>query len=292
MQLLEQVLKGFHLNSTVFHLAKACHHWSTDTSGSGKASFHFISSGQAYVAMEEHEGIHLNEGDIVIFPHDAKHQLKDSPTTPDTTPLSQHPITSSQDGTGLVCGYFDLAEDARHPLIQQLPTMLLIRQQDTNGSLKFLLQSLITEAEHGLAGQKLIVEKLSESFFLLLLRQELLNNQDLGYVKATLDPKMNKVMTAIESDLSKPWSLEQLASIGGYSRANLAKQFKQFFNRSVMDYVIQLRMSLAQKQLRQGKSVWEVALNVGYQNDASFAKAYKNHFGVGPGRSREKPRGS
>ncbi|MBM7070655.1 AraC family transcriptional regulator [Shewanella sp. 202IG2-18] len=288
MKLLEQVLNRFHLNATIFHRARMCNTWSTDTSGSGLASFHFISSGKAYLHAHELKGIELVAGDMVIFPHDAQHVIADTPETELGAPFISHPIEKSIDNsTGLVCGFFDFAEDAAHPLLMQLPSCIVLKAKDTNGLTSHLIQALVAEAESGLDSSSILLSRLSEAFFIAVLRGLAKLDNQTGYFKALQDVKMSRVLETIQQNIADNWTTQSLADTGGYSRASFAKYFKEYFGTSVMDYLTQLRLSEAQKRLRKGDSVFEVALDVGYQSDASFAKAYKRHFGYGPGESRK-----
>lgn len=63
----------------------------------------------------------------------------------------------------------------------------------------------------------------------------------------------------------------------------LKKGFKTLFNSSVIQYVRQLRMELAQHLLRDSKmTVEEVSGKLGYRYPNHFSAAYKKHFGVVP----------
>ncbi|MCL1077417.1 AraC family transcriptional regulator [Parashewanella spongiae] len=287
MQLLNQILSSFHLNATIFHRAKMCNTWSTDTSGSGHASFHFISSGNAYLHTQEHQGVELNAGDMVIFPHDSQHLISNSSTAnPDAPFISYAMDQSFPQSTGLVCGYFDFSEDKTHPLLQQLPACIILKQNSDHNLNRFLIHALVAEVELGALSSNVMLSRMSEVFFMSVLRSLADEPEKVGFFKAIQDPKMYKVLTAIQNDLGFNWSVQNLAEIGGYSRASFAQHFKSYLGLSPLEYLTRLRLSSAQKRLKSGDSVFQVALEVGYQSDAAFAKAFKRHFGYGPGASR------
>lgn len=296
MPLLNDFLSSFHLNATIFHRSLVCDAWSTDTSGTGLASFHLISSGTAYLHSKDYAGEMLSKGDIVLFPHDAPHIMsysKDENLARSTNSFVAYPIENDQipddreTSTGLICGYFDFGIDKQHPVIKQLPDCILIKYQEQHGALKGLIQGLIDEAMLGSQATDAILERMSELFFLTLLRNlASKDNETLGFFRALNDPKMAKVLAAIQQELAKPWNLASLAEIGGFSRASFASHFKAYIGTSPLDYLTRLRLASAQKRLIAGESVYQVALEVGYQSDVSFAKAYKRHFGYGPGATR------
>jgi transcriptional regulator GlxA family with amidase domain len=56
-----------------------------------------------------------------------------------------------------------------------------------------------------------------------------------------------------------------------------------------MQYVACWRMQRAHEQFTNtNKSVAQVAESFGYQAESSFSKAFKKHFGYGPGVARKK----
>jgi AraC-like DNA-binding protein len=291
MSVLNSLLSSFHLNATIFHRSLVCDAWSTNTSGSGLASFHLISSGQAFLYCDDFEAEPLTAGDLVIFPHDAPHIIsysQDKQTAAETDLFIAYPIEdSAPNSTGLVCGYFDFKEDKKHPLIAQLPSCILIRAQQRQGALGSIIEGLIQEVTLGSQASDAILSRLSEVFFLSLLRQLAMEESTrLGLFRALQDTKMAKVLQAIDTDIGAPWDLNSLADIGGYSRASFVSHFKRYLQATPLEYLSHLRLSKAKKQLIQGDSVLKVALDVGYRNDVSFAKAFKRHFGHGPGASR------
>jgi AraC-like DNA-binding protein len=56
-----------------------------------------------------------------------------------------------------------------------------------------------------------------------------------------------------------------------------------------MQYLTRWRMTLANDRfLHTGESVAQVAVQSGYESEAAFSKAFKKHFGYGPGAARRK----
>ncbi|ACJ30118.1 Transcriptional regulator, AraC family [Shewanella piezotolerans WP3] len=289
---INKLLANFHLNATIFHRSLLCNTWSTDTSGSGLASFHLVSQGQAYLYCDDIKALELNAGDLVVFPHDAPHIISssdDAETAASINSFIAYPMAhKSANQTGLICGYFDFSEDKSHPLICQLPTCMVLHKHQQQGALAGIVQSLIEEAKLGLLANEVILSRLSEVFFLNLIRKLSLDEQtNIGLFKALQDPKMNKVLHAINTDLAHHWTVNTMAEIGGYSRASFASYFKSYLELTPLEYLTRLRLSQAKKQLRAGDSVYKTALDVGYQTDVSFAKAFKRYFGYGPGSSRK-----
>lgn len=93
---------------------------------------------------------------------------------------------------------------------------------------------------------------------------------------------IEKAVAFIETHLTEEWSLETLAREAGYSPYHFARLFRKATGRSVMEYVRDKRIDAAAERLRQGKTVMETALSVGFDTHAGFTKAFGNRVGCPP----------
>lgn len=85
------------------------------------------------------------------------------------------------------------------------------------------------------------------------------------------------------ANLENPPLLIELARQVGTNKTTLNKGFRQVFGTSVFDYLRISRLEQARELLKSRKmNVSEAALNVGYSQQSSFTRAYKNHFGENP----------
>ena len=84
-------------------------------------------------------------------------------------------------------------------------------------------------------------------------------------------------------NLEKPPSLIDLAKKTGINKNKLNNGFRQVFGTSVFEYLRIYRLERAKLLLEtQKRNVTEVALEVGYAQQGSFTRAFKNHFGTNP----------
>lgn len=91
------------------------------------------------------------------------------------------------------------------------------------------------------------------------------------------------LLQAIDADLGKPWSLDQLARRAHTSRASVVRLFHGGVGTSPAAYLQQRRMQEAASLLRRGQhAVSEVAERVGYSSQAAFSTAFRRHFGCAP----------
>lgn len=82
----------------------------------------------------------------------------------------------------------------------------------------------------------------------------------------------------------RPWTLAQIAKGMGLSRSAFAAKFRAHVGRSPMEYLTEIRMKYAAYLLRSTNDMplWEVGKRVGYQDESSFARAFKLRYGVSP----------
>jgi len=105
-----------------------------------------------------------------------------------------------------------------------------------------------------------------------------------GWIGALIDPRLSRAFRAVHARVEHPWTVEELAREAGMSRSAFAARFGDSVGLSPLDYVTRWRMFRAGGMLRRGdRSIAEVAVRVGYENESAFAKAFKRVTGVTPG---------
>lgn len=130
-----------------------------------------------------------------------------------------------------------------------------------------------------LAGETL----LSEAVGLLLQR----HSRGLNRSERSL-PK-TPVIQAIDylrREVSQPVTLEELSRVSGLSRFHLVRAFRQHTGLPPHLYQLQFRIEEAKIRLRGPESLAQIALEVGFTDQAHFTKAFKRIVGVTPGAYR------
>jgi AraC-like DNA-binding protein len=73
------------------------------------------------------------------------------------------------------------------------------------------------------------------------------------------------------------------------SATKLKQDFKKIFGKSIYSYHRDVCLKRATDMLLDtDKSVFEIAIDAGYSNSGNFCNAFKKHYGVSPGRYRQK----
>ncbi len=93
---------------------------------------------------------------------------------------------------------------------------------------------------------------------------------------------INAVINFILKNLNEDLSLEILAGVANYSPFHFQKIFKQVIGESPRQYINRMRLETAAHYLiiHRYKSVTEIAMDCGFSSTATFARAFKNYFGV------------
>ena len=104
------------------------------------------------------------------------------------------------------------------------------------------------------------------------------------------DRRVFKAIQIMRADLARRWTVAKLAKEVGLSRAALARLFSRSTGQSPLRYLARCRMELAAELLRCSEAgIAEVAVQVGYDSEFAFSRAFKRHHGVPPGTFRRTP---
>ncbi len=97
--------------------------------------------------------------------------------------------------------------------------------------------------------------------------------------------KIYHAQKLLEQNISQPYSLLELAHKVGLNDFKLKKGFKMLFGTTVFGYLHEIRMQQSKRMLlEENKPVKEVAAYCGYQYVQHFTTAFKNKFGITPGK--------
>ncbi|QLB18778.1 AraC family transcriptional regulator [Mannheimia granulomatis] len=106
----------------------------------------------------------------------------------------------------------------------------------------------------------------------------------------TQDSHTNLISRAaiwIERNLSQSFTVEMLAYQSGMSVSGFHNHFKKVTGMSPLQYQKRLRLTEAQKLIKQGKAISETAYEVGYESPSQFSREYKRYFGLSPSNKSE-----
>jgi AraC family transcriptional regulator len=99
-----------------------------------------------------------------------------------------------------------------------------------------------------------------------------------------VDPRIARVLDAIENRLAEDLSLEALAAIAAMSPFHFTRRFREVTGRAPYRYLVERRIEQAKILLKSGSApIADIAFQVGWENPSHFAAAFKSHVGVTAG---------
>lgn len=94
--------------------------------------------------------------------------------------------------------------------------------------------------------------------------------------------RVNHVLDYIEEHVGQPLSLNELALVARFSPFHFHRIFKSLVGESLNHFILRVRLEKAVTQLEnnQKKTITEIGLDCGFSGSASFARAFKEWFGL------------
>lgn len=101
--------------------------------------------------------------------------------------------------------------------------------------------------------------------------------------------RINKVVHYIASHLNEEYNLDKLADISCFSRFHFHRIFTAITGETPNDFLKRVRLDVAANMLvnLNNLSIAEVAYSVGFSSQSSFARAFKERFGLSAGQWKE-----
>ncbi|MBW9102265.1 AraC family transcriptional regulator [Paraburkholderia phenoliruptrix] len=279
----------------------------------GIAPFHLVLEGECVIETADGGPVPLRAGDFVLFPRGTAHRVRDTKRGTSTAPLvtghdgllpikSNHAAAAGQPPAGellngadldLLCGRFVYTPGSSALLLNALPDPFRVSLGGAHalGPLQALIGLMRDEAGQRRPGALAIVTALSQALFTMALR---VHGDEAGSAPGMLallaDARLAASVQGMLAAPERPWTIAELGELAAMSRATYARRFNERAGMTVMDFLTQIRMTIACDLLRRTqRSAAEVGEAVGYQSEAAFGKAFQQHVGVTPGRYRRLP---
>jgi len=95
-------------------------------------------------------------------------------------------------------------------------------------------------------------------------------------------PWTKTVRTYIQEHLGEKVTIQELSHATGKSPSFISHHFKKAFGQTPRCYIEEQRMNVARTMLREGHSVKEIGIILGYCDEFHFSKAFKARHGICP----------
>ena len=123
--------------------------------------------------------------------------------------------------------------------------------------------------------------RLLDALAILTERYTLLPSE-IKHTNSEADARIKKAIEYISDNVTKPIALDEIAAAVGISKFHLSREFKRMTDMTVFNFIINTRLKLAKRLIRQGYSVSESAFSSGFENLSYFSKKFRESQGVTP----------
>jgi AraC-like DNA-binding protein len=316
---LSDVLHTVRLKGAVFFYVSGAREWAAESPATRDIAaavmpgaehvmqYHVVTRGDCWAGIVGQSPVRLQTGDAVVFPLGDAHVMSSAPglrARPGAaafyeTRLEDLPLRITYEGiegptrtvdpaqslTTLVCGFISCDVKPFNPLIAALPSLLAVRQADSDGWITRFLQHAVAESDASRPGSAAMLARMSEMLFVDAVRRyaDTLPADDATWLAGLRDRFVGRALALLHERPAQAWSLDALGRQVGLSRSALHERFVQLVGQPPMQYLACWRMQLACSQLRSSNApVAAVALDVGYDSEAAFTRAFKRLVGVPP----------
>jgi AraC-like DNA-binding protein len=247
----------------------------------------------------------LEAGDVFVVPHGDPYNMASDPEPRNgmsgdaVLEFFRHmatqsgPLEVTEGGGGpqrahIVCGFLGCDIRPFNPVLEALPRSLHLRHHEgsrTGDRLSQLVDLALAESRDVQPGSRCALLQLSELLFVEVVRRYLssMAADQGGWLAGLRDPVVGHALALLHGRPADPWSLDRLAREIGVSRSLLAGRFTEMTGQPPMRYLTRWRIQLACRMLANDSAkVSKVALDVGYESEAAFSRAFKALAGTSP----------
>jgi len=147
------------------------------------------------------------------------------------------------------------------------------------------MRHVVTESRNKRMGVEAMLERMSEMMFIDAIRRyiETMPEDSRGWLAGLRDRFVGRALSLMHEAPTAPWTVEELGRRVGLSRSALHERFADLVGQPPMQYLANWRVQLGAARLRTTTdTVASVAQQVGYESEATFARAFKRLVGKPP----------
>jgi AraC-like DNA-binding protein len=264
-------------------------------------AYHILVSGETWGAIEGGRQVRMCQGDVMLFPQGDAHVMssgEDVGHSGRTTAASaRYPETLGlgpvgERDTRLVCGYLGCDVRPFNPVLTALPRQLHLTSV-ASGWLSQFPQQVVAESRAGRVGSDTMLTRMAELMFVEVVRRhvEQMNPEQTGWLAGLRDAVVGPAIAQLHARPAHPWTLDELARTIASSRSVLAERFTRVVGVAPMLYLTRWRLQLAAERLARGSAkVAAIGVQVGYDSEAAFSRAFKRETGHSPAEWRRSRR--
>jgi AraC-like DNA-binding protein len=318
---LSDLLRSVRLRGAVFYHVSYCGEWAVEASTANEIAaavlpgcehvmeYHMIAKGCGWAAVSGLPPVRLAAGDVVMFAQGDRHVVSSAPglaperrppewvfaTRNDPKPMPiavRNGVTTAgvqvpagEADTVLVCGFLGCDVRPFNPLVAALPRMLHLPASRAGTWVARVIDQAVAESNERRPGGDAVLERLAEMMFVDSARRYLdgLPEDATGWLAGLRDRFVGRALALMHEKPERAWSIEDLAREIGLSRSAFHERFVQYVGQPPMQYLANWRIQVGARLLRESnRNIAAIALDVGYDSEAAFSRAFKRMVGSPP----------
>jgi AraC-like DNA-binding protein len=256
--------------------------------------------GDAWVIPDVGPPAQLRPGEVAILRGPDEYTIADTPATPPHVVIGEGQVCTVISGPGfappknlgvrtwgdggdtvMLSGTYSMTGEIGQRLLRALPPVLIRPAGPDNALIPLLANEIVRDEP----GQELVLDRILDLLLVTILRAWL-GDPGTGapaWYRAQHDPVVGAALRLIHEDPAEQWTVAELATRTGVSRAALARRFTALVGEPPMAYLTGLRLALAADLLRDpDATLGAVARRVGYGSAFALSAAFKRVRGVSP----------
>lgn len=277
--------------------------WSMRIEDHAPLSLVTMAQGHAWIVPDGGDPVVLRPGEIAIMRGPTPYTVADHPDTPSQVIIHPGQRCTTVDGrdiggsrhlgvrtwgedplgsTVMLSGTYQLQREIGQRLFGALPQVLVRPIDAGDSALMSLLEAEMLREE---PGQELVLDRILDLVLVSVLRAWLANPGAgaPAWYRAQHDEVVGAALKLLHAEPSYGWTVANLATRVGVSRASLARRFTALVGEPPMNYLTNLRLALAADLLREPETtIGSVARKVGYSSAFALSAAFKRVRGLSP----------
>ncbi|NQU58585.1 MAG: AraC family transcriptional regulator [Rhodospirillales bacterium] len=268
----------------------------------GVMTFLVVTSGRCWLQIEDAEPRLLEQGSLALITHGQPHIVSSSPAVP-AEPLFDLPVEKVSERyeimrhggggelTRTMYGVVRFDDVAAQHLLRLLPDIIVIDgwDDDAGGWLQSTLRFIASEAAQLKPGGETVITRLADVVIIQAIRSWIDHSPEAsqGWLAALRDNQIGRALASIHRAPERDWSVASLSEQVGMSRSAFSARFTNMVGSSPVRYLTEWRMQVARTRLLESAAPLSmISVELGYQSEAAFCRAFKRVFGVSPGSLR------
>lgn len=264
-------------------------------------TFYFVTEGRCWFQGEDDDLVQLEQGDYVLSARPqtdaflsepgAKTVLSDDAFKASHSVDGEISIGAPADGPATypitrILGGLIVCDPANADLlVRLLPPFIHVRAaEDAGPRMRTLVSFVREEAGDARPGRDAVLSRLIEVMLIETLRGDAAAlSPHAGVLGGLADPQLARALAHIHADVTRGWTVAELARHAGMSRSVFARRFSEAVGAAPVEYLLDWRMALAKDALRHGRgTLEEIAASIGYRSASAFSSAFSLRVGCPP----------